>query len=481
MNGDSTQELATGPIAGDPLFDLTIVETRSLLTAGLLDAEHYAASLRHRTAEVAEFNTMTTTLPTPSIPDRHEQSGPLLGIPMVVKDSIDVAGTESTAGTPGLVGNIATEDAEIVQRLVAAGAHISGKNVMHELALGATSNNAFHGPVHNPWNFSLTAGGSSGGTAAAIALGIAPAGIGTDTGGSVRIPAALCGVIGFRPSVGRYPAEGIVSLSHSRDTSGPIARSIDDILLLDSILAQRPAITVRDTAGGLRIGLTPAHGEDLDPDVKTAYERVRNTLAAAGVTFVDVNIDDIINRTATIAASIVWGEAADGLSGYLRSRGLPGIETVVAAISSPDVRRVVADGLATTTAHTYRQNLAIVGDLRRELANRMSSADLDAFMFPTTPVVAPPLGQDDTIELNGRRVPTFSTIIRHGDLGGTLGLPGISIPVGLGTTTALPVGIEFSSAAGTDEHLLASVASLAPHIIDIHRPSTIPAPSPAHN
>ncbi|MBM7244432.1 hypothetical protein HQO12_03935 [Rhodococcus fascians] len=481
MNGHSTQEMPAGTLADAPLFDLTIVETRSLLASGQLDAEHYAASLRHRTTEVAQFNTMVTTLPTASLPHGREQSGPLLGIPIVVKDSIDVAGTESTAGTPGLAGNIAAEDAEIVQRLVAAGAHISGKNVMHELALGATSNNAFHGPVRNPWDVSSTAGGSSGGTAAAVALGIAPAGVGTDTGGSVRIPAALCGVIGFRPSVGRYPAEGIVSLSHTRDTSGPIARSIEDVLLLDSILAQRPAIIARNNAHGLRIGLTPAHGEDLHPDVETAYERVRYTLTAAGVTFVDVDIDDIMNRTASIAASILWGEAADGLGGYLRSRGLPGIETVLAAISSPDVRRVVAEGLATTTVHTYRQNLAVVAELRRELANRISTANLDAFMFPTTPVVAPPLGQDDTIDLNGRMVPTFSTIIRHGDLGGTLGLPGISLPVGLGTTSALPVGIEFSSAPGTDERLLASVAALAPHIIDLHRPSTIPAPSAAHN
>ncbi|AJW40294.1 Indoleacetamide hydrolase [Rhodococcus sp. B7740] len=481
MYGHGAQELPTGTAAGVPLFDLTIVETRYLLATGRLDARSYAAGLRRRTTEVVEFNTMTTTLPTPAPSGSHECSGPLGGIPLVVKDSIDVAGTDSTAGTPGLVGNTAVEDAEIVRRLVAAGGHVSGKNVMHELALGATSNNALHGPVRNPWNTSLTAGGSSGGTAAAVALGNAPAGIGTDTGGSVRIPAALCGVIGFRPSVGRYPAEGIVSLSHTRDTSGPIARSIEDILLLDSVLAQRPSIVARDTARGLRIGLTPAHGQDLHPDVEAAYERVRNTLAAAGVTFVDVDIDDIMNLTDTIAASIVWGEAADGLGGYLRSRGLPGIETVLAAVSSPDVRRVVAEGLGATTAHSYRRNLAVVGDLRHELANRMSSTNIDAFMFPTTPVVAPPLGQDDTIELNRRRVPTFSTIIRHGDLGGTLGLPGISIPVGLGATSALPVGIEFSSATGTDERLLASVASLAPHIIDLHRPSTIPAPLPARN
>lgn len=473
-SSDNAAASAPGQLNGEALCDLTVLQARRLLTAGLLDAGRYAASLYRRAAEVSEYNSMTVMLPPPSTVDDHVRSGRLFGIPVVVKDSIDVTGTASTAGTPGLAANTALTDAVVVQRLRSAGAHISGKNVMHELALGSTSNNAFHGPVHNPWSFSSIAGGSSGGTAAAVALGVAPAGVGTDTGGSVRVPAALCGVIGFRPTVGRYPSTGIVPLSPTRDTAGPIARSIDDILLLDSVLAQRPPIAARDTVDGLRIGLTPSHGEDLDPDVTTAYERITRILAATGVSFVDIDIDDIIDRTAEIAAPIVWSEAPKALGDYLRSRGLPGIDTVFAAIRSPDVRRAVATGLATVCAHSNRGNVVSLSDLRTQLTQRLSSAGVDAFMFPTAPVVARPLGQDDVIELNGRTVPTFSTFIRHGDLGGTLGLPGISIPVGLGATTGLPVGIEFSSAPGTDAHLLAAVAALAPHIIDIRCPSRIP-------
>jgi indoleacetamide hydrolase len=471
---DCASASAPGQLDEEALFDLTVVEARRLLSAGALDPEQYASRLLRRAAEVAEYNTMTVTLPPPSTVGDHARSGPLFGIPVMVKDSIDVAGTVSTAGTPGLAANTAHTDAEVVQRLRAAGAHIGGKNVMHELALGATSNNAFHGPVHNPWDFALTAGGSSGGTAAAVALGVAPAGVGTDTGGSVRVPAALCGVFGFRPSVGRYPGAGIVPLSPTRDTAGPIARSIDDILLLDSVRAQRPAVAARDSTAGVRIGLTPSHRVDLDPDVAGAHERIIGALAAAGVSFIDISIDDIIDRTAEIAAPIVWSEAPEALGAYLRSRGLPGVDTVFAAIRSPDVRCAVTNGLANVCDRTYRGNLAGLGDLRRQLAQRLASAGVDAFMFPTSPVVARPLGQDDQIELNGRAVPTFSTIIRHGDLGGTLGLPGISVPVGLGATTDLPVGVEFSSARGSDAHLLAVTAALAPHITEIYRPSSIP-------
>ncbi len=452
---DGASASAPGQLDEEALFDRTFLEARRLLTAGLLDTGRYAASLYRRAAEVAEYNTMTVTRPPLSTVDDHVRSGRLFGIPVVVTDSIDVAGTASSAGTPALAANTALADAAVVQRHRTAWAHISGKNVMHELALGTTSNNAFHGPVHNPWSFSSIAGGSSGGTAAAVALGVAPAGVGTDTGGSVRVPAALCGVIGFRPSVGRYPGTGIVPLSPTRDTAGLIARSIDDILLLDSVLAQRPPIGARDTTAGLRIGLTPLHGEDLDPDVTAAYERVTGALAAAGVSFIDISIDDIIDRTAEIAAPIVWSEAPDALGTYLRSRGLPGVDTVFAAIRSP---RCASRG-DKWACHRLCTRLPPESGQPGRSAQATRAAVVvgrrGRFHVPTTPVVARPLGQDDVIELNERTVPTFSTFIRHGDLGGTLGLPGISVPVGLGATTGLPVGIEFSWAGGSDAHLLA--------------------------
>lgn len=456
-----------------PLFDLTIVEARALFASGRMTATAYHSALRQRAESVAGYNTMVTSLEAPEI----AQPGPLQHIPIVVKDNIDVARIPTTAGTASLLDNIAPHDAVIVERLLGAGAYIAGKNVMHELALGATTNNALHGGTHNPWRRGATAGGSSGGTASAVALGIAPAGIGTDTGGSVRVPASLCGIFGFRPSVGRYPSNGIVPLSPTRDTAGPLARSIEDVALLDAVLSGRPRIGSAATVHGLRLGVTPSHFADLAPDVADASCAVRELLGAAGVDFVNIDLDDLVAEASEIAASLVWGEARTVLTQYMKARGAPSLDTVLLSIRSPDVAQVISNGIDSVTAEQYRQALAIRRRLRSALSVRIDRAGTDALFFPTTPLVAPPLGEDRTIEHNGRQVPTFSTIIRHADMGGILDMPGISLPIGLGQSSRLPVGIELSVAPGQDDRVLALAGAIAPLVVEQYRPSDIPLDS----
>ncbi|CCQ13452.1 Indoleacetamide hydrolase [Rhodococcus sp. AW25M09] len=452
-----------------PLFDLTVVEARRMLVAGAVTPEQYRVALRERAAQAAAYNTTVTFVAAPpSAP-----SGPLQHIPIVVKDNIDVAGAATTAGTPGLIANVATGDAGVVRGLVAAGAHVSGKNVMHELALGATTNNPLHGAAHNPWQHGRTAGGSSGGTAAAVALGIAPAGIGTDTGGSVRVPAALCGVFGFRPSIGRYPNDGIVPICLTRDTAGPIARSLEDIVVLDSVLARRVSVQPAPAIAEIRLGFTPVHFTDLDSDVAEATDRARRDLEKLGATSVLVDIDDLVAEAFDIAPLLVWGEFRAALSGYLAAGHISDVDGVLDAVRSPDVSDAIARGLDSVTSDLHRRALATRDRLRTELTERCRRAGIHALLFPTTPVVAPLLGQDDTIELAGRRVPTFATIIRHGDLGGVLGLPGISVPIGLGTASGLPVGIELSAPPGRDDTLLAVAGEVSRHIARPHRPSSI--------
>jgi Asp-tRNA(Asn)/Glu-tRNA(Gln) amidotransferase A subunit family amidase len=179
------------------LVDVSATEARELIDAGHLDADTYLQALHDRAQQVSHYNALTTLLPLTL--DASRNLGALAGIPVVVKDSIDVQGAATTAGTPGLVDNVAHENAPLVQRLVDAGAMITGKAVMHELSLGCTSNNALHGAPKNPWDPTRISGGSSGGSASAVALGIAPLSIGADTGGSVRVPAALCGIVGSDP------------------------------------------------------------------------------------------------------------------------------------------------------------------------------------------------------------------------------------------------------------------------------------------
>ena len=167
-------------------------------------------------------------------------TGPLHGVPLALKDNLDTAEYATTGGTPGLAGNRPKRNAVIVQALLDAGAIALGKCNLHELAYGITNNNAAFGPARNPYAPDRIPGASSGGTGVAVAARLAPGGIGSDTGGSVRIPAALCGIVGLRPTTGRWSQAGIVPISHTRDTAGPMTRSVADCVLIDGVVTGGP-------------------------------------------------------------------------------------------------------------------------------------------------------------------------------------------------------------------------------------------------
>ena len=195
----------------------------------------------------------------------------------------NISGNTSPAGTD------AANDAGVVEKITNAGGFIGAKAGMHELAFGITSNNAVTGPVRNPKNTDMIPGGSSGGTAAAIAAGIFPAGLGTDTGGSCRIPAALCGIVGFRPTTGRYDGKGIVPISHTRDTVGPLARSVRDIVLFDKVLSGHASYNSSSNISDFKIGV-PRHVffDNLDPLVAQAIEKQLTNLSSKGAKLVEM-------------------------------------------------------------------------------------------------------------------------------------------------------------------------------------------------
>lgn len=388
--------------------------------------------------------------------------GPLHGVPLILKDNINTTSLPTSGGTPGLVGNNPASNAPIAARLFQAGALLAGKANMHELSAGGTSANHTFGPVRNPYDKTRIPGGSSGGTAAAIAAGIAPVGLGTDTAGSVRVPAALCGIYGFRPSTGRYSTEGIVPLARTQDTAGPLARSIEDIILLDSILAEKPKAIKKLSSEDLRIGIATTFMESSTPAVVQVIESTFEKLSALGVTFVPVDLEPLRDLQRAASVGVIDMEFPGVTKDYLQAYAPHlTIEALVDQVASPSVKSFLLERLETTfDEESYEA--AIGKDLRAFQAawkSLLDQSQLDAVAFPTTPDEALPLAENDSVIKHGEVV--FSWFyFRHTGVGSIGQRPGISIPAGL-SQNGLPVGLEIDGLPGEDESLLAVAKAIS--------------------
>jgi mandelamide amidase len=341
---------------------------------------------------------------------------------------------------------------------------VLGKTNMHELAFGITTNNAAFGATGNAYAPDHIPGGSSGGTGSAVAARIAIAGIGTDTGASVRLPASLNGLVGFRPTIGRYSSEGVTPISSTRDTPGPIGRTTADVILLDKVISGGEDVTPADLKQ-VRLGLVRVpFWLDLDPETQRVSDDAVRKIRAAGVEIIEIEIPNLIQFNEEASFPIALYEAGRDLPVYLETYNIGiSIKDVASQIASPDVRAlfdiILGDKAISKSAYEHAMTRARPY-LQQSYAEAFARHKLDAIIFPTTPLPARPIqGSDSMVELNGKQVPTFPTYGRNVDPGSVAGLPGISIPVGL-TRTGLPVGLEFDGPFWTDKRLLSITMAL---------------------
>jgi aspartyl-tRNA(Asn)/glutamyl-tRNA(Gln) amidotransferase subunit A len=416
----------------------TITEVAPLVRSGAISPVDLVTGCLSAIKSRPEVNAFITLLRDSALEDasRAEAAirdggykGPLHGIPIAVKDLIHIAGIRTTSGS-ALPSTEATTDAPVIQRLRDAGAILIGKTNLHEFAFGTTSDESAYGPVRNPLDATRSAGGSSGGSAAALAAGMAFGALGTDTGGSIRIPSAACGTVGLKPSIGEISTEGVVPLSTTLDHVGPMARSVADVGLMRAAMADAPDHPFEMT-GSLVFGIPrPYFCDLLDRDTGDALARTAERLAEGGHQVIDVEIDQAA-WTPHVYLHIVLPEAAWYHAPLLQRHP---------SAYSPGVRVRLEMGryvLAEDYVRAMRLRDQLTQNVDRALAR------CSALLLPTLPMGAPTLGVS-SVEFGDRREPVRAAMLRLTQLFNVTGHPALAIPAGLGRDE-LPRSIQLVS------------------------------------
>jgi aspartyl-tRNA(Asn)/glutamyl-tRNA(Gln) amidotransferase subunit A len=411
----------------------------------------------------AEFNAFITVDPDYSLAQAMQadqtlaaggEHHPLTGIPVALKDTIPTAGLRTTAGSRVLDDWIPDADPPVVQRLRSCGVVVIGKTNLHEFAYGGTSANEHFGPVRNPWDPRRVAGGSSGGSAAAVAAGLAAAAVGTDAAGSVRIPACQCGTVGFKPTYGRVPTEGLIPLGWSLDHVGAITRTVRDAeLLLNAMSRRRPQCPDHRGASGpprvegVRVGVPHRYAlEGVDPGIADLFRKAIEALRSLGVLVEEVDIAGLERSTATVY-TIIAAEARAYHSRWWPER---------AEHYGADIRSKL-EAATRLSADDYVQAHRVRAQIVEALAAALE--EVDAIVTPTAPLTAQLVGQKE-VYFGGQLRPTTGGGVstRLTAAFNLSGGPAISVPCGL-TPGGMPAGLQIASAPGRDEVVLRLAAA----------------------
>jgi len=392
--------------------------------------------------------------------------GPLEGIPIALKDNIWTRGIRTTAGSKILQNFVPDNDATVAASLHRAGAVILGKTNLHEFAYGISTNNPHFGPTRNPWDLTRIPGGSSGGSAAAIAAGLCVASVGTDTGGSIRIPAALCGIVGLKPTFGRVSCHNVVALAPTFDHVGPLARTVEDAALILGIIAGRDPLDTTTLAQPrskpfgdfrqlvrrlhphfskkhpLKLGLPRQYFfTSLSEDVRDAVKSAVHSFEQLGAIVEEISLPQISDGD-DASSSIALAEATH----YHQSQGWFPAHS---AEYGEDVRKRLEMGMDIRAA-----DYLVAREVQKRVRAEFDSAltRVDAIVAPTVPITAPHIGEN-IIEIESAEEPVRGALIRLNRPANFTGLPAISIPCGW-TDENLPVGLQLIGRAWEEEQLL---------------------------
>lgn len=376
---------------------------------------------------------------------KQKDVGPLAGVPISVKDLVRTIDGPTTAGSRIFgEGLPPTEDATVVRRLRRAGAIVVGKTNLHEIALGVTSANEHFGPARNPWNAERVAGGSSGGSASSVAAGFCTASVGTDTRGSIRIPAAACGVTGFKPTYGLLPNDGIIPLAPSLDHAGPITHTVMDAAYMLGVMTgskatfERFVKALRASTRQLVIGVSEYHLRDLDDEIGSAIDKALRVLRPLCAEMRDVSmpaLEGVQEASAVITSVEALAYHETHLATQPKSYG-------------PQVLKRLKEGQKRSAAE-HVAAMRKRAEVRQAFATTFESVDV--IVGATLPTLPPRIDELE-VEINGKRTKVVEAFTRYNAPQNMAGVPALTIPCGL--VKGLPVGLQLIAAEGKDESLL---------------------------